>query len=72
MLMEQSVESKTVKSDFHFKSVKEFHETSKWACNNLFLIDGKDTCPEKKVFGIRASDIPQGHELRKIYPNKFK
>ncbi len=43
-----------------------------WACNNYFMIDGKDTCPEKKVFGIKTSDIPQGHELRKIYPNKFR
>lgn len=22
-----------------------------WACNNNFLIDGKDTCPDKKIFG---------------------
>jgi len=36
------------------------------------MIDGKDTCPEKKVFGIKVSDIPQGHEFRKLYPNKFK
>jgi hypothetical protein len=43
-----------------------------WACNNNFMIDGKDTCPEKKVFGIKVSDIPQGHEFRKLYPNKFK
>ena len=43
-----------------------------WACNNLFLIDGKDTCLEKKIFGIRTSDIPDGHEFRKIYPNKFR
>jgi hypothetical protein len=43
-----------------------------WACNNNFYMDGKDTCPEKKVFGIRTSDIPQGHELRHLYPNKFK
>lgn len=43
-----------------------------WACNNNFYMDGKDTCPEKKVFGIRTSDIPHGHELRHLYPNKFK
>jgi hypothetical protein len=42
-----------------------------WACNNGFLIDGKDTCPEEKVFGIRKKDIPQGHELRHLFPNKF-
>ena len=43
-----------------------------WACNNNFTVDGKDTCPEKKVFGMKAKDIPMGHELRSIYPNKFK
>ena len=42
-----------------------------WACNNNFLMDGKDTCPEKKIFGVRAKDVPQGHEWRHIYPNKF-
>jgi hypothetical protein len=43
-----------------------------WACNNNFLMDGKDTCPEKKIFGVSASDVPQGHEWRHIFPNKFK
>lgn len=43
-----------------------------WACNNNFLMDGEDMCPEKKVFGMRQSDIPMGHELRTIFPNKFK
>lgn len=43
-----------------------------WACNNNFYIDGKDTCPEEKIFGIRKSDIPQGHELRNLFPNKFR
>ena len=43
-----------------------------WASNNSFLMDGKDVGPEKKVFGVRASDVPQGHEWRSIYPNKFK
>jgi hypothetical protein len=43
-----------------------------WACNNHFYINGKDTCPEEKVFGIRKSDIPQGHELRNLFPNKFR
>lgn len=32
-----------------------------WSCNNNFLIDGGDTCPEKKVFGIKVSDVPKGH-----------
>lgn len=43
-----------------------------WACNNNFYMDGKDTCPEKKIFGVRASDVPQGHEWRHIFPNKFR
>jgi hypothetical protein len=43
-----------------------------WACNNNFYINGKDTCPEEKVFGIRKSDIPQGHELRHLFPHKFR
>jgi hypothetical protein len=42
-----------------------------WACNNNFLMDGKDTCPEKKIFGVSAKDVPQGHEWRTIFPNKF-
>jgi hypothetical protein len=43
-----------------------------WCCNNNFLLDGKDTCPEEKIFGMRKKDIPQGHPLRTIYPNKFR
>ena len=43
-----------------------------WACNNNFYMDGKDTCPEKKIFGVRVKDVPQGHEWRHIFPNKFR
>jgi hypothetical protein len=43
-----------------------------WACNNNYLMDNNDTCPEKKIMGMRASDIPMGHELRHIFPHKFK
>jgi hypothetical protein len=43
-----------------------------WACKNGFYMDGKDTCPEEKIFGIKKSDVPQGHELRYLYPNKFR
>lgn len=43
-----------------------------WACNNGFKIDGEDPCPEKKIFGVRVSDVPQGHEWRTIFPNKFR
>jgi hypothetical protein len=31
-----------------------------------------DPCPEEKIFGIRKKDIPQGHELRMLYPHKFR
>lgn len=43
-----------------------------WACNNGFKIDGESPCPEEKIFGIRKKDIPQGHELRLLYPHKFR
>lgn len=43
-----------------------------WACNNNFYMDDKDTCPEKKIFGVKVSDVPQGHEWRHIFPNKFR
>ena len=43
-----------------------------WACNNGFKIDGQDPCPEKKIFGVRTKDVPQGHEWRMIFPNKFR
>ena len=43
-----------------------------WASNNNFLMDGKDMSPEEKVFGIRTKDIPQGHELRMMFPGKFR
>ena len=41
-----------------------------WARNNNFLIDGRDK--EEKIFGIRKKDIPMGHDLRMLYPSKFK
>ena len=43
-----------------------------WACNKKFYMDGKNTCPEKKIFGVRVKDVPQGHEWRHIFPNKFR
>ena len=27
---------------------------------------------QKKIFGVRSSDVPQGHEWRHIFPHKFK
>lgn len=43
-----------------------------WACNNHFKLNGEDPCPEEKIFGIRKKDIPKGHELRMLYPHKFR
>lgn len=53
-----------------------------WSCNNKFsvietwmngrMVNKIDPCPEEKIFGIRTKDIPMGHELRMLYPNKFK
>jgi hypothetical protein len=43
-----------------------------WACNNGFKCNGEDPCPEEKIFGIREKDIPQGHELRLLFPHKFR
>lgn len=43
-----------------------------WACNRGFKWNGEDPCPEEKIFGIRKKDIPQGHELRMLFPNKFR
>lgn len=46
--------------------------TEVWACNNNFFLDGEDTCPEEKIFGVRAKDVPVGHEWRTLFPNKFR
>ena len=43
-----------------------------WACNNGFKWNGEDPCPEEKIFGINKKDIPQGHELRMMFPHKFR
>lgn len=43
-----------------------------WACNNGWLVNDEDPCPEKKIFGMRAKDIPEGHPLRHLYPSKFR
>ncbi|MEI6746939.1 MAG: hypothetical protein WCL34_13330, partial [Methylococcaceae bacterium] len=43
-----------------------------WACSNGFMVNDSDPCGEKKIFGIRASDIPAGDPLRLMYPNKFR
>lgn len=43
-----------------------------WACNNNFTLDGRNTCPKPKIFGVNVDDVPQGHEWRHIFPHKFK
>lgn len=43
-----------------------------WACNNGFKWNGEDPCPEEKIYGIRKKDIPPGHELRMLFPHKFR
>lgn len=45
-----------------------------WACNHGFKWNGEDACDpgEKKVFGIKAKYIPKGHELRHMFPGKFR
>jgi hypothetical protein len=45
-----------------------------WACRNGFKWNGEDPCeqPEKKIFGVRAKDIPHGHEWRMLFPGKFR
>lgn len=58
---------------FPFKVGQSYSMTIKtWACNNGYNMDGRDPCPEDKIFGIKTKDIPQGHELRLMYPHKFK
>jgi len=58
---------------FCFSVGQLFNRTAEvWASNNNFLIDGKDTTPEEKIMGIKVSDIPPGHELRMLYPHKFR
>ena len=45
-----------------------------WACNHGFRWNGESPCDpgEKKVFGIKAKYIPKGHELRHMFPGKFR
>jgi len=43
-----------------------------WACNNGFTINGEDPCPEEKIFGVKTSRVPKGHEWRMLFPNKFR
>jgi hypothetical protein len=42
-----------------------------WATRAGFKLKDAAT-PDKKLFGIKTRDIPMGHELRSIYPNRFR
>jgi len=42
-----------------------------WAENNGFKWNGEDIS-NNKIFGIKTKDIPKGHELRILFPSKFK
>lgn len=69
------IESIENKSGMHFPFVKGQpinRNIEIWACNNNWFMDDKDTCPEKKIFGVPISKVPQGHEWRMLYPNKFR
>lgn len=63
---------------FPFSVGQSFNMSIKtWACNNGFTWQennspASDPCPEKKIFGVRAKDVPQGHEWRILFPNKFR
>jgi len=44
-----------------------------WTENNNFLFDGRDLEKEnRKIYGIRIKDVPQGHLLRVLHPEKFR
>jgi len=43
-----------------------------WCCNNNYLMNGEDQCPEPKIFGVKISDVSQGHKWRYLFPNKFR
>ena len=59
--------------NFPFRIGQPYTRTiEQWASNNNFSIDGVAPKSEKKIFGIRAKDIPSGHELRMLFPGKFK
>jgi hypothetical protein len=39
---------------------------------NNRMVREMDPCPEEKIFGVKAKDVPQGHEWRRLFPNKFR
>ena len=58
---------------FPFHDGESFNMTVKsWAKNNNFKWNGKSLKDDEKVFGINKKHIPPGHELRRLFPNKFK
>lgn len=68
-----SIDKSSMSIRFPFRIGQMFNRTMEnWACSNNYLMNDKDVCGDKKVFGIKTKDIPMGHEFRKIYPNKFR
>ena len=84
----ESVQKKTITFDVVLGNIKNivnnsgirfpFYEGARysrnietWCCNNNFTMDGKDMC-ESKIFGVRTSDVPKGHEWRTLFPKKFR
>lgn len=44
-----------------------------WSENNNFLFNGEDLEKKnRKIYGVRVQDVPQGHILRVLYPGKFR
>lgn len=44
-----------------------------WSERNDFLFNGEDLEKKnRKVCGVRIKDVPKGHVLRLIYPEKFR
>jgi len=64
--------------NFPYMDNRPYHRNVEtWACNHGFKWregNGHDTdpCPEKRIFGVKVSDVPQGHEWRLLFPNKFR
>lgn len=57
------VNEKKIIFPFKINTTLRLVKLAKWACDNGYFVNGKNTCEEGKVFGISKSDIPQGHPL---------
>lgn len=69
----ESIENNSrIRFPFNIDQLLNIKKLERWACENNFYVDGKDTCPEKKIFGIRTKDVPKNDPLRLLYPSKFR